>query len=364
MTLRLMKQLLVNISEKQKQYSIFIGEDLIEKIPSLINIQDYSKIIIISDDIVEKLFLDKVKCSLNKEAQIIVVEAGESMKNISTIQSIWQQLFTLGCDRKSLIINLGGGVIGDMGGFAASTYMRGIDFLQISTTLLAAVDASIGGKTGIDFLETKNLIGSFRQPIGVIIDITAIKTLPEREFLSGFAEIIKHGLILDKEYFSLVTSKKPQEFTQEELTTIITRSCEIKKAIVEEDEKEVGKRKLVNFGHTIGHAIESLSWETDHPLKHGEAIHIGMLVETRISNNVGLLSADEANIIEKTLRETGLPTSIDNLNVNIIVNIIVNDKKNTNGQINWVLLKHIGEAAYDQQVDEKIVREAIESTIK
>jgi 3-dehydroquinate synthase len=359
-----MKQINIIIPEQKKQYSIFIGEGLLEQLPSLVNVSAYSKIIIITDTNIEKLFLPKVKQSFTDAVETIIIQPGEDEKNIDTVQVIWKKLQEFGCDRKSLIINLGGGVIGDMGGFAASTYMRGINFVNIPTTLLAAVDASVGGKTGIDFTEIKNLIGTFQQPAAIIIDTSVLKTLPEREFLSGFAEMIKQGLIQDKTYFQAIIAKKPMEFSQEELVPLIQKSCELKASLVMQDEKEEGKRKILNFGHTIGHAIEALSWNTATPLRHGEAVHLGMLVETKISNLSGILSDREAKVIEETLQQTGLPTKVKSIIVNEIVNIIVNDKKNTKGQVNWVLLKNIGEAVYDQQVDDAIVRKAIESIIE
>lgn len=354
-----MNQLTITIKEKQKQYPIIIGQNLLEKIASLIDLHQYSRIVVIADNIVGRLYAMKLQSSLPQNHIVIGTKPGEKEKNLENVQYFWQELAAFGCDRKSLVINLGGGVIGDMGGFAASTYMRGIDFIQVPTTLLASVDASIGGKTGIDFAEVKNLIGTFQQPVAVIIDVSILQTLPKREFLNGFAEIIKHGLIKDKAYFDLVTSKKPIAFSQEELINIITRSCEIKKAIVESDDTEQGIRKLVNFGHTIGHAIEALSWETKHPLKHGEAIHIGMLAETRISNLVDLLSDEESEIIENKLQATGLPITITDITMDRILEKIKTDKKNTHGKVKWVLLKHIGEAVYDQIVDNKVIREAM-----
>ncbi|HSA84312.1 MAG TPA: 3-dehydroquinate synthase, partial [Patescibacteria group bacterium] len=279
----MMKILTINIPTAQKQYPILIGNELIGNLTNHIDINNYSRIFIVTDNIVAPLFLKKLLQTLPEGTAAITLSSGEKEKNIVTVGKIWSAMKENNLDRKSLVINLGGGVIGDMGGFAASTYMRGIDFLQIPTTLLSQIDASVGGKTGVDFAGIKNLVGSFQQPIGVIIDTQTLKTLPKREFLSGFGEMIKHGLIADKTYFELVTSKQPQSFSQEELINLIARSCEIKKTIVEQDETENGLRKLLNFGHTIGHAIESLSLETEMPLLHGEAVAIGMVAEAKVA---------------------------------------------------------------------------------
>ena len=288
----------------------------------------------------------------------MALPSGDNQKNIENAQKIWAALLDFGCDRKSLVINIGGGAIGDLGGFAASTYMRGIDFLQIPTTLLAQVDASVGGKVGINFAAVKNLISSFQQPIAVIVDSDILSTLPQREFISGFAEIIKHGLIADKKYFQSVTSKKPQEFSQDELIDIISRSIQIKADIVSQDEKEKNTRKLLNFGHTIGHAIEAISQEMEKPLLHGEAISIGMIAEGKISKILGLLSDKEYTILEQSLIKAGLPTTLSSP-VNNVLEKIKSDKKNVKGETKFTLLENIGKAVINKSVDESTIRKAL-----
>jgi 3-dehydroquinate synthase len=268
-------------------------------------------------------------------------------------------MHSAGCDKQSLVVNLGGGVIGDMGGFAASTYMRGVDYLNIPTTLLAQVDASIGGKTGIDFAGIKNLIGTFHQPVAVVIDTQTLATLPKREFLSGFAEIIKHGLIRDKKYYQEVTKKHPLKLSQDELVDIIARSCKIKAEIVESDPRESAYRKLLNFGHTIGHAIESLSLESCAPFLHGEAVSIGMLVEAKISQLDGMLSLPELQRIHQGLIKTDLPVYLTNIEIAKILKKVQSDKKNEKGKVNFTLLQKIGKAVYNQNVSENVIIEAI-----
>jgi 3-dehydroquinate synthase len=279
---------------------------------------------------------------------VIAVSSGEQAKQIETVQSIWKALHKNGCDRKSLLINLGGGAICDVGGFAASTFMRGIDFMNIPTTLLAQVDASMGGKTGIDFEGVKNLVGTFSRPIKTIIDVDLLKTLPAREFIAGFAEIIKHGLIADVEYFRMVTSKHPLQFTRSEMIKIIARSREIKSAIVTSDPKEKGARKLLNFGHTVGHAIESLSLDTERPLLHGEAVAIGMVAEAEISESVGYICSADVELIRRVIEHAGLPTSVRNFSTKDIERKMRSDKKNEGGVINFTLLKKIGKAVINQ----------------
>lgn len=336
--------------------NINIGKNLLMKINKLFDLKRFSKIAVLTDENIPKSLVDMIQKSINKKLIKIIIPAGEKEKNIETVKKIWKQMFDGGLDRRSLLINLGGGVVCDMGGFAASTFMRGIDFLNVPTTLLAQVDAGIGGKTGIDFIDIKNGIGIFKDPIGTIIDVETLKTLPRRELTAAFGEIIKHGVISGREYFSLVTSKKPEEFDQDELIEIIKRSIEIKSDIVKKDPKEDGLRKVLNFGHTIGHAIESLSWKTNNPLLHGEAVAIGMVAEAR-------LSGKDLLIIEESLKKIGLPVKVKNIKSEDIMNMILTDKKNSTGKINWSLPKKIGKVEINIEVSEEKVIKAIKSII-
>lgn len=335
------------------KYKVFIGQNLLQDLNSIINIRAFSKVIVVTDE--------KIPSEILNQYQKIIVPSGENNKNIEKIQVIWRKLLKLKADRKTLVINLGGGVISDMGGFAAATYMRGIKFLQVPTTLLSTVDASVGGKVGIDFEGIKNLIGSFNQPIGVVVDINTFKSLPDREFISGFGEIIKHGIIADKEYFNLVTSKTPKEFSNEELIKIIKRSVEIKSKIVSSDEKESGRRKLLNFGHTVGHALESASLKTPNPLLHGEAISLGMIAEAKISQLKNLLSENDLQAIKNALEKSLLPVKTEIKNNDEILDLLSKDKKAESGKINWTLIKNIGEAIFDQQVERELVLQSLES---
>lgn len=354
-----MKRILVYFSSKKSTYPIIIGKGILRNITRLFSFGIYSKIVVVTDTNVKKILAETISNYLPGNTLIITIPPSESAKNIASVSKIWKELLRVGSDRKSLIINIGGGVVMDVGGFVASTYMRGIDFLNIPTTLLAQVDASIGGKTGIDFSGIKNLIGTFDQPKAIIIDIQTLETLPKRQLISGFAEIIKHGLIKDKKYFEKVTSQHPLEFGQEELIDIIKRSCEIKGEIVESDETESGPRRLLNFGHTIGHAIEALSLETKTPFDHGEAISIGMWAEAKISHLMNLLSTLDLKRIQEALINAELPILSTNIKIDKILEKIKSDKKNEKGKVNFTLLEGIGEAVYNQNVSETVISQAL-----
>jgi len=348
-----MKRLNLKFSKNNRgSCQILIGKALVRRIGKLTNCSDYTNVFIITDKNVSCLYLKTLLSQLPKRTGYIVLPVGDTEKNIDNIRKIWIKMFKKRCDRKSLVINLGGGVISDIGGFAASTYMRGIDHVNISTTLLSAVDAGFGGKNGINFLGIKNLIGTFSQEKMVIVDTDTIKTLPEREIISGFAEIIKHGLILNRKYFEKVTSKHPIQYTQNELENIIAGSCRLKSQIVLKDETEKGIRKSLNFGHTVGHAIESLSLEKGQtPLLHGETIGIGMCVEARASNLLGILSDSELMKITNSVRRSGLPTQIPKkMNHKDLLIKMSSDKKNEGKKINFTLLKNIGKVLVNQEI--------------
>jgi len=347
---------------------IIIGKKLLEKINTLFDFSRFSKIAVLTDENIPKSFIDKIEKSFNKKLIKIIISAGEKEKNIETVKKIWEKMFDEGLDRRSLLINLGGGVVCDMGGFAAGTFMRGIDFLNIPTTLLSQVDAGIGGKTGIDFIDIKNGIGIFKEPIGTVIDVETLKTLPKREFISAFGEIIKHGVISGREYFDFVTSKKPKEFDQNELIKIIKGSVNIKSNIVKKDPKEEGLRKVLNFSHTIGHAIESLSWRTGKPLLHGEAVAVGMIVESHLAFLCHPILTSEVRIslagqIKEVVVKAGLPVKIENIKSEDILKKILSDKKNFSGKINWSLPKRIGRVNVNVKVPNELVVKAIKSIL-
>jgi 3-dehydroquinate synthase len=358
-----MKKIIVKIIEKQKTYPIIIGEGILLQLEKLFDLKKYSKIFVLTDTQIEKSVLKNTNKFLLEEMHLIVVPSGERAKSIDTVTEIWKELLQQKADRKSLLINLGGGVIGDLGGFAASTYMRGIDFLQIPTTLLAMVDASIGGKTGVNFEETKNIVGTFNQPLGVVSDVDLLKSLSKRILTEGFGEIIKHGLIADKKYFEFVISKKPEEFSQKELATIIERSCKIKSEIFQKDPTENGIRKAVNFGHTIGHAIESLSQDTNIPLLHGEAVSIGIVAASYISHFKNMITVKDVERIKNALTNAGLPITFPGLKKEDVLEKMKSDKKTEKNIIMWTLLKRIGNAVVNEKVQNNLIEKALEEVL-
>jgi 3-dehydroquinate synthase len=355
------KQITISLNRAPHKYTIFIGDGLLSRVGEYVDLQKYSGVAIITDKAVAKEWLLPLQKGIGKNAIIISVPEGEDAKTCFVAQKIWSRLLKERFDRKALIINIGGGAICDIGGFVAATYKRGIDFIQVPTTLLAQVDAAVGGKTGINFGGAKNMIGAMQQPIAVFGDISTLATLPKRVFIASFAEVIKHGLIADKEYLQFITSKPPTEFNNSELVDIIYGSCAIKTRIVESDETEQGARRLLNFGHTVGHAIEMASQETANPLLHGEAIAIGMAIEGRLSVACGLLSLEHLKQVETMLLAMGLPIRLKCGNIDQIILSLENDKKYEQGALKWTLLNSIGSAVFNYTVKQeevlKILRE-------
>ena len=317
---------------KAIDYSIWIGKNSFSKL----DISNYSQVAILVDENTKRDCLSKLQQIEN--ALIIEIKSGEEYKNISTCSFIWEQLTINNFDRNSLLINLGGGVIGDMGGFCAATYKRGLEFIHIPTTLLAMVDASVGGKLGIDFKGFKNQIGLFNNPKAVLISSEFLETLAESELKSGFAEVVKHALISDN---SLWLKLKNTPFTDLDWEDIIDTSIQIKNKIVLADPFEKGERKKLNFGHTFGHAIESYYLEKRTPISHGEAVFMGMILETKISD---LSESDKNEIKNYVLSNFALPYTPKKSSLH---KFLINDKKNQNGKINFTLLNGIGNCSLD-----------------
>lgn len=292
-----------------------------------------------------------------EEACIIQIQAGEEYKHIDTCRYIWQKLTEFGFDRKSLLINLGGGVIGDMGGFCAATYKRGIDFVQIPTTLLSQVDASVGGKLGIDFMGYKNHIGVFQIPHLVLICPIFLKTLPKRELRSGYAEVIKHALIADQKHWEYLLQHTPETLCWEE---VIPHSIRIKANIVEQDPTEKGLRKVLNFGHTIGHAIESHFLPTSRKLLHGEAIAIGMIAETWLTYQRNRISQLQLQEISQYILKIFGKVEIYESDFEGIQNNIMHDKKNEGFKILCSLLQKIGKCSYNDEVSWEEIQESLQ----
>ena len=280
--------------------------------------------------------------------EIIEIEAGEVMKTLDTASQLWEILTEFETDRKALMINLGGGVITDIGGFIASTYKRGIPFINIPTTLLGMCDASIGGKTGIDHQFLKNIIGTFAQPEQIFVFPEFLQTLPFEELRSGFAEMLKHGLITDEKHWTDLISIK--ELTPENIFPFIERSMKIKQNVVEQDFTEQNIRKTLNFGHTIGHALESLFLLKGKPIMHGEAVALGMICETKISFLQDLISEETSNGIVSNIQKYYPHLDISEFSLEEVLNLMKNDKKNSGGNINFSLLTGIGSSTFNCSV--------------
>ena len=343
-----MTNLTININSHPAAYPIVINQGLLAELNKHVNKHTYSSIFVVTDKNILKLYGKQVSKQVNAQ-HIIAIEPGENDKSLATVRYIWQQLNLLNADRKSLVVNLGGGVVSDIGGFAASTYMRGLDFINIPTTLLSAADASIGGKTGFNFEGIKNLVGSFAQPKAVLIDVDTFKTLDDRTFNEGLAEIIKHAAVFDESYFKQLHDVLPKP-NQKQLTEILYKSCQIKADTVSKDEKEAGQRKLLNFGHTIGHAVESLSYEAKaaEPLLHGEAVSIGMVAEAKLGEKSGFTEAGTSDKLKLLLEKVNLPTAIPSwAKDSQIEQKVLKDKKNQSQKLLWVMLRKIGEASAD-----------------
>lgn len=308
-----------------------------------------SKIFIFVDENTHQYCLPILLGNLETEIpfEIIEIESGEENKTISTAIHLWEILSEFEADRKSLIINLGGGVISDIGGFVTSTYKRGVKFINIPTSLLAMVDASIGGKTGVNNLFYKNIIGTFAQAENIFIYPNFLKTLDFRELKSGFAEMLKHGLIANKQHWNELIAI--EEISPRTITPLIFQSINIKKAIVQQDFQEKNKRKTLNFGHTIGHSLESLFLKIEQPILHGEAIAIGMVIETYLSFLEGLISEEITEHIIQNIGEFYAHIDISHFSDKDIISVMFQDKKNQHNKINFSLLSDLGKANYDYQ---------------
>ena len=343
-------------------YSVYFYETGYEKLASFLKPTSYSKIFILVDENTSQYCLPHLLNNLATEIEIEIIEleVGEIHKNIQTCTEVWSALSELGGDRKSILINLGGGVISDLGGFVACTFKRGIDFINIPTTLLSMVDASIGGKNGVDLGNLKNQIGIIREPKAVIIDTQFLTTLPQSEMRSGLAEMLKHGLIFDKIYWDKF--KNLTNLNTDDLNELIHQSIQIKNTIVCEDLSENGIRKALNFGHTLGHAIESyfLENEEKRSLLHGEAIAVGMILESYISKEKSLITNEEYHEIKYIINDIFERVEFNQNDINQIIELLIYDKKNEFGKVQFALLDGIGKIKINQEADNDLIFKAFE----
>lgn len=339
---------------------ITILNDNFSQLNDFLNTRSFSKIFILVDENTHEYCLPVLLGNLETDLafEILEIEPGEEMKNIQTANQLWEILTEMQADRKALVINLGGGVITDMGGFVASTYKRGIQFINIPTTLLSMCDASIGGKTGIDLMHYKNMVGTFTFPEQIFVYPKFLETLPYKELRSGFAEMLKHGLIADKKHWeNLINISK---LDADAVVPHIETSMEIKQDIVQQDFQEKNIRKTLNFGHTIGHAIESLCLSQGNPILHGEAVAMGMITETHLSFSEELISEEDCTIIIENIQKYYPYLDISDYKDEDIFELLINDKKNTDSKINFSLISGIGSCTFDYQCSKKGIASSIE----
>lgn len=343
----------ITITTSTKAYEIYIGENIFcDIVNSFIQEQKPDKIVLIID---ENVFDVLKECDLLKKYPYINLRCSERNKNIKNVIKILDFFYSQNISRKSLVINIGGGVLTDIAAFACSIYQRGVRYINIPTTLLSMVDASFGGKTAINYKNIKNLVGSFYHPEIVIVDTRFLETLPKKYFIGGYGEIIKHALIKDKVYFDNLLNKNLS------LIDIIEKSILIKKEVVGNDEFETkGTRKILNFGHTIGHAIESYSQKIKKPLYHGYAVAKGIIIESWLSYKIGLLNYAEYQQIQNIIKEYKLNIKLNyKIKIDEIIYLMQKDKKNSNNEIKFVLLERIGKAIPDQTIPKNLIIESL-----
>lgn len=358
----------VKVDLESKSYDIVIGNKLLEQTGKYLQeiLPAKAKIFLISDQNTSKLFSAKLGKSIKTEGfefNEITLPAGEKTKSFKNLEGILDKIFQYQPERNSCLLALGGGVIGDITGFAASILLRGVNFVQIPTSLLAMVDSSVGGKTGINVKYGKNLVGSFYQPKLVLSDIDLLKTLPKRELLAGYAEIVKYGLICDRKFFDFL--EKEKDFSN--ISYMVERSCQVKADIVSQDEKEGGIRALLNLGHTFGHALETLT-KYDGTLLHGEAVAIGMVQAYRFSEMWGICKKGCTDRLEALLKSKKMKTRANQIGLKLdadkIIKLMYQDKKVQSGKLTFILAEDIGRCIVKKDVDENLVRKFLIQDIK
>lgn len=354
-----MVRLSINLGERS--YPIYVGTDYSGLAKCITSARLNGKMIIVTDTNVSKFqakdCIEDLQNSIS-DLDTIIIEAGEDNKTLETVKNIYHRLVELKADRNTTLIALGGGVVGDITGFVASTYLRGINFVQVPTTMLAQADSSVGGKVGVDFEGGKNLIGAFYQPKFVYINVNSLKTLPVDQLKSGLAEVIKHGLILDEDFFDYIDYNLSKIINCDEnvLQYLAKKNCTIKGFVVEQDEKESDLRAILNFGHTYGHAIES---ESNFRMLHGECVSIGIFAAYKMAAKLGMVEKNIVNKIEKIFCKTGLPISVKGLDLQNVYNRMFSDKKVKNNKLNFILPKKIGEVIQCTIDNEKLIKEVL-----
>jgi 3-dehydroquinate synthase len=353
----------VNLSERS--YSIHIGSGNLHQVGlAVAALGEFTHAVVITDANVEPLHAKGCAERLAEtidDVDLLIVEAGESSKSVEMADRLWQEMLHLGADRKTLVIAAGGGVVGDLAGFIAATFARGLAFVQIPTTLLAQVDSSVGGKVGVNLPGAKNMVGAFWQPLGVVIDTEVLETLPLREYRSGLAEVVKYGVILDAEFFAYLEQQQEalNRRQADVLRQVIARCCRLKADVVENDERETGGlRAVLNYGHTFGHAIEA---ETGYEgILHGEAVSIGMLCASRLAHRLGRIDSQLIQRQSDLLQAPGLPVEVPDLDREALLAAMRRDKKVAHGRLRFVLPSRLGHVELVGDISENDVRAALQ----
>jgi len=357
--------LIVDVPGGSSRYPLMIGSGRVSDLGRVCKAHTSGKCIVLTDDVVNKLYGAQITSVLDDSgliSELVVIDSGEKMKNWDTVRDVHRKLIDLGAERRDLLVTLGGGVIGDLGGFAASTYQRGMPFIQVPTTLLSQVDSSIGGKTGVNLDGLKNMIGSFYQPKAVVIDTNMLGTLSRDELLCGIAEIVKAALLAGDAFTDLIEAETQNilNLDVEALVRIIHKACLFKADVVQKDEKEAGHRRILNYGHTLAHALEATSpgeW------KHGRAVAVGMVFAARLADRVGITTESLVKRQISILEGYGLPVTLPEAEVGAILRAIRSDKKRSGGQTPFVLLSGIGSPVI-RNVDEELVSRELEAMMR
>lgn len=324
------------------------------------------RLCIVTESTVGPIYSEEVKTIISKiakEVYVFTFEAGEKNKNLDVVRKLYEFLIINHFDRSDMLVALGGGVVGDLTGYTAATYLRGIDFIQVPTSLLSQVDSSVGGKTGVDFDSYKNMVGAFHQPKLVYSNISTLKSLTKKQFISGMGEVIKAGLIKDEPFYNWMKENKDNilNYDSQALVHVVKESCNMKRIVVENDFTEKGERALLNFGHTLGHAIEK---NADFSLLHGECVGLGMISASYISYKKGYISLDDYKDICETIKAFEMPVTVSGLDEDVVVTTTKSDKKMKAGVISFVVLQSIGKAIIDREVSTELMKESLDEVCK